>query len=74
MTATVFRSQEPLRTDAHRFRAAGLADRARTLLADSAALLSVVFAVPVMILVVGMPFALAIVALLQAGRWVLNAL
>lgn len=53
-------------------RAGGLVDRSRALLADAAALLGVVFAIPVVILIVGTPIALAIVALLSVARWALN--
>lgn len=66
--------QARLRRDAGRFGGAvGLGDRARTLLADAATLLAVVFAIPLVILIVGTPIALAIVALLHAGRWMVNA-
>lgn len=65
---------ERLHVDQARFRgAAVLADRARTILIEAALLLAVVFAVPVAIVVVGTPIALAIVASLQVGRWALNA-
>ena len=82
MTATVSR---PIRLDARlprarlgihagRFgRAAELAARSRTLLADTAAVVGVVFAIPLVIMIVGTPIALAIVALLQVGRWAVNA-
>lgn len=62
MTATVSR---PIRL--------GLVDGIRTVLADAATLLGVVFAIPVVILIVGAPIALVMVTLLPAARWVFNA-
>lgn len=81
MTATVSRPvhlyarlpQARLPLDLGRFGpAAGLIDRSRTALADAAALLGVVFAIPFVILIVGTPIALAIVALLSVARWASN--
>lgn len=56
-----------------RTRIAGIVAISRTALADGAVLIGIVFSIPFAVLVVGSPIALAIVAVLWAARWALNA-